>query len=426
MKNIYFAIVFLCCCGLSGYSQWLQLNTNTNTSFYTIKFFNANTGIVAGQDTVGKILRTTNGGLNWSIVYRTASTEKFTCNFFIDSQTGWMGTYNGSVYRTTNAGVNWIVASLSAGGGKINSISFIDPLNGWIITNTGGAGRTTDGGSSWYMNAPNFSGNAIHFINSLTGVIGTFQGTIRKSVSAGNGYTEIYQLPSNTLIYDFYFLNSQTGYASGNRKLIMKTTNFGSNWFLVNVDAPETPWENLLSINFIDENLGYAAGYWLYSDINGSYQYGILKKTTNGGVNWTGITLSNVSLSMEDVFITEGQTGYIAGQLNKIYKSTNAGYIGLIPVSSELPRKFQLHQNYPNPFNPSTKIKFEIPSGAGDNVILTIYDALGREVSVLVNENLKPGIYETEFNAQELPSGIFFYKLSAGDFTDTRKMILLK
>ena len=100
--------------------------------------------------------------------------------------------------------------------------------------------------------------------------------------------------------------------------------------------------------------------------------------------------------------------------------------IGISIVSNEISQFFSLSQNYPNPFNPSTKIKFEIPSGAGDNVILTIYDALGREVSVLVNENLKPGIYETEFNAQELPSGIFFYKLSAGDFTDTRKMILLK
>ncbi|HSP87743.1 MAG TPA: T9SS type A sorting domain-containing protein [Ignavibacteriaceae bacterium] len=93
------------------------------------------------------------------------------------------------------------------------------------------------------------------------------------------------------------------------------------------------------------------------------------------------------------------------------------------------PNIFSLSQNYPNPFNPSTKIKFEIPGQArNDNVLVTlkIYDILGREVATLVNEEKPAGIYETEFNASNLSTGIYFYQLKAGDYIETKKMILVK
>ena len=85
--------------------------------------------------------------------------------------------------------------------------------------------------------------------------------------------------------------------------------------------------------------------------------------------------------------------------------------IGIEPISSEIPTKFELFQNYPNPFNPSTKIKFSIPVRNGhDRSLLKIYDALGREIAVLVNEELKPGTYEIEWNAENLPKrGVFLF-----------------
>ena len=101
--------------------------------------------------------------------------------------------------------------------------------------------------------------------------------------------------------------------------------------------------------------------------------------------------------------------------------------IGISPISSEIPEQFSLSQNHPNPFNPSTKIKFEIPLNVETTrrvVSLRIFDVLGREVRTLVNENLKPGVYEADFNAAGLPSGVYFYKLNAGNFTETKKMII--
>ncbi len=113
--------------------------------------------------------------------------------------------------------------------------------------------------------------------------------------------------------------------------------------------------------------------------------------------------------------------------------------IGITPISNEIPKTFSLSQNYPNPFNPSTKINFSVPlfSQGGvsrrDGVVsLKIYNALGKEMETLVNENLKPGLYEVTWNASNYPSGVYFYKLSAtggvgdnnGSFT--RKMVLIK
>jgi hypothetical protein len=90
----------------------------------------------------------------------------------------------------------------------------------------------------------------------------------------------------------------------------------------------------------------------------------------------------------------------------------------------EIPREFLLSQNYPNPFNPSTKIKYSIPQTS--NVVIKVYDILGNEIETLVNEEKLAGNYSVEFNAANLPSGVYFYRLIAGNFTSTKKMLLLK
>lgn len=94
-----------------------------------------------------------------------------------------------------------------------------------------------------------------------------------------------------------------------------------------------------------------------------------------------------------------------------------------------IPEEYSLEQNYPNPFNPSTTIKYQIPKQVRDditNVSLKIYDILGREVATLVNEKQKPGFYEVLFNPNDLASGIYFYKLQAGEFIQTKKMLMIK
>jgi hypothetical protein len=93
-------------------------------------------------------------------------------------------------------------------------------------------------------------------------------------------------------------------------------------------------------------------------------------------------------------------------------------------ITMEIPTKYDLTQNYPNPFNPTTKIKFDV-ARVGD-VKIVVYDVMGREVQTLVNESLKPGTYETSFDASALNSGVYFYRMVAGDYKETKKLLLLK
>jgi Secretion system C-terminal sorting domain len=125
--------------------------------------------------------------------------------------------------------------------------------------------------------------------------------------------------------------------------------------------------------------------------------------------------------------------GYAVGESGVILKTTAGGEpIGIQPISTEIPQRFVLYQNYPNPFNPVTKIKFSIPVaslssiGEGSGVRLIVYDLLGREAAVLVNEQLTPGTYEVEWNGSNYASGIYFYQLRTNKFSESKKMVLVK
>ena len=104
-------------------------------------------------------------------------------------------------------------------------------------------------------------------------------------------------------------------------------------------------------------------------------------------------------------------------------------FVGLKEFSSEIPKEFKLYNNYPNPFNPSTKIRFDIPSlirrGAGV-VLLKVYDILGHEITTLVNEQLKPGTYEVDWDGTNYPSGVYYYSLITQSFSQTKRMVLIK
>jgi len=153
----------------------------------------------------------------------------------------------------------------------------------------------------------------------------------------------------------------------------------------------------------------------------------------------TGDSIRTIPVTAPDtfyVFVPYGSGGYISSERVIITNMINvcSQVIGINYAESTIPEKFKLFQNYPNPFNPATKIKFSIPllrgvdaeGSRGVLARLVIYDALGREVATLVNEELSPGIYNIEWDASSHASGIYYYVLSSGNFKDTKKMILLK
>jgi hypothetical protein len=161
--------------------------------------------------------------------------------------------------------------------------------------------------------------------------------------------------------------------------------------------------------------------------LNGVIVGNSIQKTTDGGISWSPqqVITTNILLS---VSFTDINNGWIAGASGTILHTTNGGVTFIEDEENNFaqPKEFLLQQNYPNPFNPSTSIQYTISST--QFVTLKVYDLLGREVATLVNEEKTAGSYNAQFtiNNVQLSSGIYFYKLQAGDFVETKKMILLK
>jgi hypothetical protein len=149
---------------------------------------------------------------------------------------------------------------------------------------------------------------------------------------------------------------------------------------------------------------------------------GIFLSTDNGS-SWNA-----VNNGLTDLYVLS-----LAISGNNIFAGTSSSGVWRRPLSEmtavesnkdNLATEFALEQNYPNPFNPSTKIKYSIPQSS--NVVIKVFDILGNEIETLVNEEKPAGTYEITWNATNLPSGVYFYQLKAGDFVQTNKMILLK
>ena len=147
-----------------------------------------------------------------------------------------------------------------------------------------------------------------------------------------------------------------------------------------------------------------------------------------GFVNGNGNSNSPKSYSFLDESISPGKPAYRTGRysyrLKQIDNDGTFEFSKTIEVDLGIPTDFQLSQNYPNPFNPSTTINYNLPEAA--NVKLIIYNILGQEIKTLVNEFKEAGVHTINFNASELNSGLYIYKIEAGSFTQTRKMTLIK
>jgi hypothetical protein len=165
------------------------------------------------------------------------------------------------------------------------------------------------------------------------------------------------------------------------------------------------------AIYFIDSNTGWVVG----AD-------GIILKTTNGGDNWIPQRSGTINY-FESVFFIDSNTGWAVGNDGTILKTNNGG-VSFIKNNEFIPTGFYLYQNFPNPFNPSTKIKYSIPQSS--QVQIKIFDILGNEMETLVSEEKPSGTYELTWNASSLPSGVYFYRIQAGDFVETKKMVLMK
>ena len=127
------------------------------------------------------------------------------------------------------------------------------------------------------------------------------------------------------------------------------------------------------------------------------------------------------------VFQIEKSWMFMSGALSSwkgVDYAPNINSVGIKITNSEVPVKYKLEQNYPNPFNPTTTVRYSIPKES--NVILRVYDRLGREIETIWNSRQTPGVYEVTWDAEKYSSGVYFYKITAGDYSETKQMMMIK
>jgi photosystem II stability/assembly factor-like uncharacterized protein len=390
---------------------------------YAIQFVNNNIGYAAGYN--GIFLKTTDGGINWIGSYTKVNDKCPNSSdiHFINQNVGYITRGYRGVIKTTNGGTTWfsVLADTNSTSMPNESVYFIDENNGFvagrIASNLDAIYKTTNGGISWTVKTgqANKNLNAIAFANQTTGCAFANDSKALFTTDAGATWTQstFTNLPGGLLrdISDLVFYDGLKGIAVGEDATIFTTTNGGAVW---NYSTIAGSLIDLSAVDFKSTSNFYTCG----SD----YLY----ETTDGGINWI-VKLDSSFLDRANLYsIDISPNGFIwlGSGSSKIF--SNAPYLSLNKEMNEQPNNFELNQNYPNPFNPSTTISFELKTSTF--VTLKIFDILGNEVAKLIEKEMTPGFHELNYSVKysELNSGVYFYRLQAGNKMETKKMILIK
>lgn len=376
-----------------------------------IFYLNSNTGWYVSVSLKDTIFKTGNSGITWT-GYTTVDTNRLTALCFTDQNTGWAVGRRGKIVKSTTGGVSWFLQNSGVLTG-LTSVSFFNSNTG-IAVGSSDAGRvilqTTNSGSTWTQIFTQGTGKlyAVKMISNLIAYAAGDSGKILYTSNSGVNWAE---QTTNVItpLRDITFKSASYGYAVGFNGVILSTSNGGTNWVNRSFNSI-----NFYSVDFGSNDTGYIGG-----------QFGRIYKTTNKGVNWIlQPTPVDTSKKITEIFCINNQNAWAHAYGDILLYTTTGGLNGLSNLSNEIPSQYYLAQNYPNPFNPNTKIQFSVPKSSFTK--LTIYDVTGRVMTILVNEELKPGKYEVDWDASHRASGVYYYKLETESYAETKKMVLLK
>ena len=420
--TVLFPIFFLLF-SVSSYSQsgWFSQPLPVNGQVQDLKFFDANTGLIS---TINPkyIIRTTNGGYNWDIAYSGGRPAFEFC--VIDSVTIYASSTTINAYglllRSYNRGIMWDSLPV-ANSWTINGISFVNRDTGWVGGTAGGLPflwRTTNAGITWTVQSTNTGFGKVYFLKQK--VNGEYIGWSQfedvatyKTTNSGVNWFQIENVGNNSKLF---FIDEYTGWAAKGG-MVKKSTNGGLNWNTYYLPTSSGIIGNTISLFQVlnkdthigDDGVRYFGG--------GKFR-GIIWVSTNGGLNW-GFQQPDTSINRNrysGIYFINKDTGWSSG----IRTNNGGGPIIMptyIPNIGENAAGYELMQNYPNPFNSSTAIELSVPKDS--YVSLKITDLTGRTLfRVLYEMPLKSGTHKFTINGfgkLNLASGVYFYTIDSRD-----------
>ncbi|MBI5472563.1 MAG: choice-of-anchor D domain-containing protein [Ignavibacteriae bacterium] len=421
-------------------TSWAIQPSGSTAAFYTVKAVDQNIVWVGG--TGGTVLRTTNGGTNWTSVGGGAlGTADVYAIEARDANNAWCTTTPSAtfIYRTTNGGALWTQVYTLATPGFIDGIIMTSATNGYAVgdpvPNPGGNWtllKTTDAGATWAAMTPALPqvGTEAGWNNSFQIIgnnmwFGTNLSKVYRSTNLGGAWTGVATPSLNS--YSVWFNNATTGILGGASGAVNKSTNGGATW----TAATAAGTGNVLGSGGVN---GFE--FWATSGNNVFY-------TTNHGTSWTSAAKNGYTgaIALNALAMIPGISGSTWGWAVGGVAGTNSTIVRYrrMPTSitdgaSEIPTVFALDQNYPNPFNPTTTIRFALPEQA--TVSLKIYNLLGQQVTTLAEGEMDAAFHNVVWNGRnangaQVATGMYFYRMTAtgasGEtFTSLKKLILIK
>ena len=407
MKHIFLIwLAFLFACGYSSSlnAQWVQTSgTSGRVTCFATKgsklFAGTNVGIFASSDS-GTSWTETDSGL----------TDNHVNALVVNGADIFAGTALAGVSVSTDNGKSW--NAVNAGLADTNTNALV--LSGTTLftgTESGGIYISTNNGGIWTLADDGLTNDQIaaFAVNGTTVIAGAYPGgDVFFTTNGGTSWTTstisafstggiISLTVTNTGIY------AGTGYGQ-----IYLTTDQGKDW---------SESDNGVGASII--NALCSVGSNIFAGTN----YGIFV-SRDDGLSWTAVDSGLTDTYVCSLF-ANGPYLYVGTFMDGVWRRPLTEILTSVkPGSNSVPASFMLFQNYPNPFNPTTMIGYDVPERS--EVTLAVYDVLGRCVGELVNGEKLPGHYEVTFDASRLPSGVYLYRLQAGSFSETKKLVLVK
>ena len=463
-----------------------RIKANGDTSYIgpggvAVNGWGVRTILALRKDTIfasawGGVYKTTNAGTSWEFLNNGMVSDTSTQNFTNPLPFGYyissgvvdkdgnfiVGTDSAGVFRSIDHGKTWLQTSLTVP--LITSVTFDSHGNPWAASLNNGVFKSTDNGASWMTtdnsgsmtrdrkfytltafiaNVPSGGSDSTHMIaepivfgGNDWGVYRYFEdldiwsptGTINTTVSAITSLST--DIVASTLNGDVYiYPGGWTEWKYKGRIGVRVAAIVGNSTGMLFAVGPNGVFRSIdkgaswIQKNFgiLDTNLVSAAVDKAGNIFVGSYQSGDIYKSTDKGDSWT--RFATLAYPVRCLFIDIAGGNIYAAAAGRFFQSA-AVPTSVFQTLNVPPKDFLLEQNYPNPFNPTTTITFSV--GTYNYTSLRVYDVLGREVAIIFSGELPAGSYTKQWNANGLPSGIYFYRLSSGSFTETKKLVLLK
>ena len=389
VASVNYRGVFVSQDNASTWDQYLHRDLSVNVFYkrFNRLFAGTSRGIYASED----------DGLNWKRLNSTGSSV-----LSITSNDAYLfsSSYAGEISRSSDNGISWETPSVF--GGSVNAIYY---FNNKLFTDNSyiGIRYSSDDGMSW--SSASIPGSVTYCFADYNDKLfaGLFSHGIYYSTNSGNSWS-----PTNLNAGSMSQIMSNSKYmfvASLHDPGLYRSSDGGINWEKTTLN--HLSWCLTVSNEIVIAGTGSAGVY----------------VSTDNGVSWRSRNENLVSNNVHSLFL---DNEYVFSGLfeSGIYRTTLSSLTEVLHQINEIPEIFNLYQNYPNPFNPSTIISFDISKRSF--VKLTVYNAAGKLVKKLLNEYKSPGSNEIKFESNDLPTGIYYYSLTAGSFTQSKKMILLK